>query len=59
MTKKSVAIVGAGVSGMATAISLANKGFAVTVFEKNAQSGGRCSQRARWWSAGSAAHRWS
>ena len=44
MTKKSVAIVGAGVSGMATAISLANKGFAVTVFEKNAQSGGRCSQ---------------
>jgi len=44
MSKKSVVIVGAGVAGMASAISLARNGFDVTVFEKNSQSGGRCSQ---------------
>ena len=40
-------IVGAGVAGMATAISLARNGFDVTVLEKNSQSGGRCSQIVR------------
>jgi phytoene desaturase len=44
MNKKSVVIVGAGIAGMATAITLAKNGFDVTVFEKNAQSGGRCGQ---------------
>ena len=44
MRKKSVLIVGAGVSGMATAIILAKNGFDVTVFEKNSHSGGRCGQ---------------
>jgi len=44
MSKKSVVIVGAGIAGMATAITLANKGFDVTVYEKNSQPGGRCGQ---------------
>jgi len=47
MSKKSVVIVGAGIAGMATAITLANKGFDVTVYEKNPQPGGRCGQIAR------------
>ena len=47
MYKKSVVIVGAGVAGMATAIILAKEGFEVTVYEKNSQSGGRCSQIVR------------
>ena len=47
MGKKRVIIVGAGVSGMATSIFLAREGFDVTVFEKNGQSGGRCSQIVR------------
>jgi phytoene desaturase len=47
MSKKSVIIVGAGVAGMATAIYLAKNGFDVTVFEKNSQPGGRCSQIVR------------
>ena len=44
MDKKSVVIVGAGVAGMATGIILAKNGFDVTIYEKNAQSGGRCGQ---------------
>ncbi|HEY3390320.1 MAG TPA: FAD-dependent oxidoreductase, partial [Prolixibacteraceae bacterium] len=44
MSKKSVAIVGAGVAGMATAITLVKNGFDVTIYEKNAQAGGRCGQ---------------
>jgi len=44
MSKKSVVIVGAGIAGMATAITLAKSGFDVTVYEKNSQSGGRCGQ---------------
>lgn len=44
MKKKTVLIVGAGISGMATAIILAKNGFEVTVFEKNSHSGGRCGQ---------------
>ncbi|KAJ3092811.1 hypothetical protein HK102_002378 [Quaeritorhiza haematococci] len=38
-----IIIVGAGVGGVATAARLAHAGFKVTVFEKNAFSGGRCS----------------
>lgn len=38
---KSVAIVGAGMGGLAAAIRLASSGFAVDVFEKNASTGGR------------------
>lgn len=44
MSKKTVAIVGAGVAGMATAIALTKNGFDVTIFEKNALPGGRCGQ---------------
>lgn len=42
MKKKTVIIIGAGVSGIATAAKLAKKGLDVTVIEKNSQSGGRC-----------------
>ena len=47
MNKKSVVIVGAGIAGMATAITLAKNGFDVSVFEKNSQPGGRCGQIVR------------
>ena len=36
-------IIGAGVGGTATAARLAHAGFTVTVLEKNAHTGGRCS----------------
>jgi phytoene desaturase len=39
---KSIAIIGAGVAGLAAASYLARKGFHVTVFEKNNFPGGRC-----------------
>ncbi len=39
--RKRVAIVGAGVGGLATAARLAHKGYEVTVYEKLAHSGGR------------------
>jgi phytoene desaturase len=42
--RKKAVIVGAGVGGIATAIFLAQKGFAVEVFEKNPNPGGRCGQ---------------
>jgi phytoene desaturase len=38
----SVLIIGAGVGGIATAARLAQKGFKVSVVEKNEQPGGRC-----------------
>lgn len=42
MSQKPIAvIVGAGVGGLATAIRLAVKGYAVTVFEKNSYAGGK------------------
>ena len=43
MRKKAV-IIGAGVGGIATAAFLAQNGFAVEVYEKNANPGGRCGQ---------------
>jgi phytoene desaturase len=45
--KKSAAVIGAGIGGIATAIYLANSGYNVTVFEKNSAPGGRCGQLVR------------
>jgi phytoene desaturase len=39
--KKKVAIIGAGIGGLATAILLAKKGYEVRIFEKNKTIGGR------------------
>ena len=47
MEKKTVAIIGAGIAGMATAILLAKNDFEVVVYEKNSNPGGRCSQLIR------------
>lgn len=44
MDKKTVAIIGAGIGGMALSILLAKNGFDVVIYEKNPNSGGRCSQ---------------
>ena len=41
MQTKTAVIIGAGVGGMATAIRLALQGIAVSVYEKNAQPGGK------------------
>ncbi len=41
MTKKSVAVIGAGFAGLAAATTLADKGHDVTVYEKNSMAGGR------------------
>jgi phytoene desaturase len=40
--KQNVAVIGAGVGGIATAIRLAKRGYRVKVVEKNDQPGGRC-----------------
>ncbi len=42
--KEAVAIVGAGIGGLTAAIRLAGAGYTVTVFEKNAQPGGKCNR---------------
>lgn len=42
-----VAVIGAGVGGITTAIFLARQGFDVTVYEKNSFPGGRCSRITR------------
>lgn len=42
-TTKNCAIIGAGISGIAAAIRMRNKGYAVTVFEANAFPGGKLS----------------
>jgi len=47
LKEKKVAIIGAGVGGVATAIKLAQNGFKVTVYEKNSTPGGRVSQAIR------------
>ena len=43
-TQPKAVIIGAGVGGIATAAFLAQNGYAVEVFEKNANPGGRCGQ---------------
>lgn len=43
-TQKKAVIIGAGVGGIATAAFLAQKGYSVEVYEKNANPGGRCGQ---------------
>jgi phytoene dehydrogenase-like protein len=43
---KSCAVIGAGVSGLAAAIRMRNKGYKVTVFEANSFPGGKRSRRA-------------
>ncbi len=43
----SVVVVGAGLGGIATAARLARQGYQVTVFEKNAEPGGRCGKLER------------
>lgn len=41
MSSKKVIVIGAGFSGLSAAATLANKGFDVTVLEKNSMAGGR------------------
>jgi phytoene desaturase len=41
MVEKNAIIIGSGVAGMATAIRLAVKGYAVTIYEKNCGPGGK------------------
>jgi len=41
---KTAIIIGSGIGGIATSIYLARQGFGVTIYEKNASPGGRCSQ---------------
>ncbi len=45
--KKSAIIIGAGIGGIATAVFLAENGYEVSVYEKNASPGGRCGQLKR------------
>lgn len=45
--RKKAVIIGAGIGGMATAISLAKNGYSVSVFEKGPLPGGRCGQLIR------------
>jgi phytoene desaturase len=47
MTSPSVAIIGAGIGGIAAAAHLARRGLHVTVVEKNARPGGRCDRFTR------------
>ena len=41
MSKKQAVVIGAGLGGLSAAISLAQKGYAVTIHEKNARIGGK------------------
>jgi len=41
LPKKKIAVIGAGFAGLASACTLADKGFDVTLFEKNSSTGGR------------------
>ncbi len=43
-TRLQAIVIGAGIGGIATAARLAKNGYQVTVYEKNAQPGGRCDQ---------------
>ena len=40
-SKKKIGIIGAGIGGLSAAVHLANKGFDVSVFEKNSNVGGK------------------
>ena len=41
MSQKTIAVVGAGIAGLAAAIRLSRAGYDVTLFEKNAYTGGK------------------
>jgi diapolycopene oxygenase len=43
INQKTVAVIGAGIAGIATSIRLANKGYKVHVFEANSYAGGKLS----------------
>ena len=45
MSKKSIAVVGAGIAGLTAARACAAKGHVVTVFDKGRHPGGRVSTR--------------
>jgi renalase len=45
MTKRAVAVIGAGFAGLTAARELANAGLAVTIIEKSAGLGGRMATR--------------
>jgi phytoene desaturase len=47
MKPKSVIVIGAGIGGVASAIHLAQKGYQVTIIEKNSNPGGRCDRISR------------
>ena len=42
--RKTVAVVGAGLGGVSAAISLVQEGYAVTLFDKNPQIGGKLNE---------------
>lgn len=44
---KTCAIIGAGVSGLAAAVRMRNKGYRVTIFEANSFPGGKCSTESK------------
>lgn len=44
---KTCAVIGAGVSGIAAAVRMRNKGYKVTVFEANSFPGGKCSSESK------------
>lgn len=44
MRRKQVAVIGAGLGGISAAISLAQEGYAVSVYEKNSHIGGKLNQ---------------
>ena len=46
-TNKKIAIIGAGLGGLSAAIHLRSAGFDVTIYEANAQAGGRANKIAR------------
>lgn len=44
MTKKKIAVIGAGLGGLTASIRLANKGFSVDVYEQNSSVGGKAGE---------------
>ena len=46
-SNKKCAVIGTGVSGLAAAIRMRNKGYKVTVFEANSFPGGKCSSESK------------